>query len=379
MTENVRDLLAKLRAADEPQLSAFRPDSEGQNTVLRNLPCGILVRDAEEGIVLEVNDYALDLFGVQRFALVGQTLASCNLAMEFTEEGSISAPGQPAMCNIRDAGGVSIPVLTFRRRIRISGRKADVMVLIDSTLLGGKRTAEVSFNLFRRALSESSTPFILALISGEALERDLLISETGGVLPDELNGNASPGKSVSELFSPVNAARIVENALMLSRNGGDKLIELRDCSPMKLFTDPGGQVLITFPVECEQKKSIRTKKSQLSSGIKRAVLYIVSKDADYSGKDMLGMLGFQVIEVESPASAQILLEETPGRFHFVVSDDFADDPDLIHVAEELERSGVGLVLLSDSDFPHGNGLKFVGIHPPPSINLLASAVSEITD
>ncbi len=67
MTEDVRDILAKLRAADEPQLSAFQPDTEGQNTILRNMPCGLIVRDADEGIILEVNDYALDLFGVQRF------------------------------------------------------------------------------------------------------------------------------------------------------------------------------------------------------------------------------------------------------------------------------------------------------------------------
>lgn len=378
MTENVRDLLAKLRAADEPQLSAFNPDAEGQNTILRNMPCGLIVRDAEDGTIIEVNDYSLDLFGVQRFVMVGQTLAGCGLSLSAGSDNSMSAPGQPTMGQIKDSSGVSIPVMTFRRRVRISGKKADIFVLVDSTLLGGKRTAEISFNLFRRALSESGVPFILASISGESLERDLLVTETGGELPDSLRDKVSPGKSISELFSPVNAARIVENAIILSKNGGEKLIELRDCSPMKLYTDPAGQVLISFPRESGQGKSIRTKKSLLSSGIRRAVLYIASPDSDYSGKDMLGMIGFQVVEVDSPSSAVIIIEENPGRFHFVVSDDFTDDPDLISVGVELERAGIGLVLVSNSDFTHGKDLKLVKVPPPLSINILASAVSEVS-
>lgn len=378
MTENVRDLLAKLRAVDEPQLSAFRPDAEGQNTILRNMPCGLVVRDSEEGIVLEVNDYALDLFGVQRFTMVGQTLTSSGLHLETGDDSSLSAPGQPTIGMIRDSSGVSIPVLTFRRRIRISGRKADILILVDSTLLGGKRTAEISFNLFKRALSESDTPYILARISGESLQRDLLVTETGGELPSDLRGRVSPGISVSDLFSPVNAARIVENSIILSKNGGEKRIELRDCCAMKLFTDPGGQVLVTFPSDTANK-TIRTKKSQLSSGIRRSVLYITSPEADYSGKEMLQMIGFQVLEVESPSSAAILIEENPGRFHFVVSDDFTDDPDLITVGVELERAGIGLVLVSNSNFTHGEDLKLVSIPPPLSINLLASAVSEVSD
>jgi hypothetical protein len=378
MSDNVRDILAKLRAADEPQLSAFRPDSEGQNTILRNLPCGMLVIDSEDSVVLEVNDYALDLFGVQRFAVVGQALRSSGISITANSENGISAPGQPSIGHITDSGGVSIPVLVFQRRIRITGRKADVIVLVDSTLLGGNRTAEVSFNLFKRALAESETAWLFARVSGQALERDLLICETGGELPEGIQGKARAGTSVSDLFSPGSAARIVENAIILSGNGGEKILELKDCPRLKLYADPGGQILITFPAESEQKKAFRTTKGQLSSGIRRAVLYIAAEDNGNSGKDMLQMLGFQVIEVESPGSACILIEENPGRFHFVVSDDFTEDPDMISVAVELERSGIGLVLVAGSDFKHGEELKLVRISPPLSINLLASAVSQVS-
>jgi PAS domain-containing protein len=378
MSESVRDILARLRTVDEPQLSAFRPDAEGQNTILRNLPCGLIVRDAEEGLVVEVNDYALDLFGVQRFSVIGQTLSRAGLSVDVREDSGLTAPGKPVTAHIRDSSGATIPVLLFQRRIRISGKKADIMLFVDSTLLGGSRSAEVSFNMFKRALAESETAFIFARVTGEALERDLTVSETGGPLPEEIAAKAVPGASVSDLFPPVGAARLVENAIILSKNGGEKVLELRDTRKMKLYAEPGGYVLITFPAECEEKKALRAKKSQLSSSIKRAVLYIADPDSDRSGIDMIQMIGFQIIEVESPSSAHILLEESPGRFHFVISEDFTDDPDLISVAVELERSGVGMILIADSDFSHGDQLRLVRIPPPLSINLLASAVSEVS-
>ncbi len=52
------------------------------------MPCGLIVRDADEGIILEVNDYALDLFGVQRFSIVGQSLNKISLSMETGDENS---------------------------------------------------------------------------------------------------------------------------------------------------------------------------------------------------------------------------------------------------------------------------------------------------
>jgi len=380
MSDTVREILARLRTADEPQLSAFLPDSEGQNTILRNLPCALIVRDAVEGIVLELNDYALDLFGVQRFNIIGKTLGHMNTAIELNSDSAITAPGKPALGHIKDSGGVSIPVLLLQHRIRMTDRKVDVILAIDSTLLGGSRTAEISFNLFRRALSESGSAFIFARITGDSMAQDLLISEIGGELPAEIREKALPGASVADLFSPVNAARVVENAIVLSRNGGEKKLELKKCRPMKMFADPGGQVLITFPAECDERKSIRAKTSQLSSGVRRAVLHIASGESEQnSGKEMLQMIGFQVLQVESPSSAHIILEESPGRFHFVVCEGFTDDPDLVSVANELEHSGLGLVLVANEDFNYSGNLKIVQIPPPLSINLLASAVSQVSE
>jgi hypothetical protein len=380
MSDTVREILARLRAADEPQLSAFLPDSEGQNTILRNLPCALIVRDAEEGIILELNDYALDLFGVQRFNIIGKTLGQMNAAIEIKTETTLTAPGKPALGHIKDTCGVSVPVLILQRRIRISERNVDVILAIDSTLLGGSRAAEVSFNLFKRALAESGTAFIFARITGDAMARDLLVSETGGELPSEIKEKALQGSSVSDLFSPVNAARIVENAIILSRNGGEKKLELKKSTSLKMFADPGGQVLITFPVESVEKKTVRTKTSELSSGVRRAVLHIASGETEQSsGKEMLQMIGFQVIQVDSPSSAHIILEESPGRFHFVVCEGFTDDPDLMNVASELENSGLGLVLVTQDDFNYSGNLKIVKISPPLSINLLASAVSQVSE
>jgi hypothetical protein len=379
MSETVRELLAQLRISDEPQLSAFLPDAEGQNVILRNLPCALIVLDSDEGIVLELNDYALDVLGIQRFTLIGKTLNSVGLAIDMNVESAAAAPGKPAQGFIKDSSGVSIPVLILRRRVRLSGRKADIILSIDSTLIGGSRTAAASFDLFRRALSETGTAYIFARVSGSALERDLLVVESGGELSSEIAGKSASGSSISEMFTPVNAAKVVENAIILSRNGGEKMLELNKCSPLKMYADSGGQILMVFPPEDKERKTIRTISSQLSSSIRRTVLYIASSaSARNAGKEMLAMIGFHVTEMDSPSSAQIVFDENPGRFHFVVCEEFTEDPDLGALIAELEIAGVGMVLVTDEEFEHGEDLRLAKISPPLSINLLASAVSQVS-
>ena len=379
MSENVRELLAQLRISDEPQLSAFLPDAEGQNVILRNLPCALIVQDSDEGVVLELNDYALDLFGVQRFSLIGKTLKSIGLSMDINSESTMTSPGSPAQGSIKDSSGTSIPVLILQRRIRLSGRKADVILSIDSTLLGGSRTVETSFNLFKRAFAESKTAYVFSKIVGGALERDLQVVEFGGDLPEEISEKILTGSSISDVFSPVNAARVVENAIILSRNGGEKLLELKKCRPLKMYANPEGQILFIFPPEDCEKKALRAKTTQLSSGMQRSVLYIASSaSARNAGKGMLEMIGFHVTDMESPSTARIILDENPGRFHFVVCEEFADDPDLPDLAFELEKAGIGLVIVTDEDFEYEGDLKIVKFAPPVSINLLASAVSQVS-
>lgn len=380
MSETVRELLAQLRVSDEPQLSAFLPDPEGQNVILRNLPCALIVLDSDEGVVLELNDYALDLFGVQRFTLIGKTLKSVGISMDVNSESAAASPGNPSQGFIKDSSGVSVPVLLLQRRVRLSGLKADVILIIDSTLIGGSRTAEASFDLFKRALSETKTAYIFARTTGGALERDLQVVEFGGDLPSEMAGKVIAGKSISDVFTPVNAARVVENAIILSKNGGEKKLELKQCRPLKMYADPGGQVLIVFPPENDERKTIRAITSQLSSGMKRTVLYIASSaTARNSGKEMLEMIGFHVTEMESPSSAQIILDENPGRFHFVVCEEYADDPDLLALAVDLDSSGIGLVLVTNDEFTYSGDLRLMKLAPPLSINLLASAVSQVSD
>ncbi len=380
MSENVRELLAQLRISDEPQLSAFLPDAEGQNVILRNLPCALIVQDSDEGVVLELNDYALDLFGVQRFSLIGKTLKSIGLLMDINRDSTLTSPGSPAQGSIKDSSGTSIPVLILQRRVRLSGRKADVILSIDSTLLGGSRTAEASFDLFKRAFSESKTAYVFSKIVGGALERDLEVVEFGGDIPEELSEKIVAGSSISDAFTPVNAARVVENAIILSRNGGEKLLELKKCQPIKMYANPVGQVLLIFPPEDCEKKAIRAKTTQLSSGMQRSVLYIASSvSARNAGKGMLEMIGFHVTDMESPSTARIILDENPGRFHFVVCEEFTDDPDLPDLAFELERAGIGLILVTNQEFVHEGNLKIVKFAPPVSINLLASAVSQVNN
>ena len=378
MSESVRELLSQLRISDEPQLSAFLPDQEGQNIILRNLPCALLVREADEGIVLELNDYAQDLFGEQRLALIGKTLKSAGLSLKFSKEEVSASPGKPIQGLLKDSSKASIPVLLLQQRIRINGSKADVIIIIDSTLLNS-RTAAPSFDLFKRALTESKTAFIFASIVGSILARDVSVKEYGGDLPEVFKDKIKAGISVSELFSPVNAARIVENAIILSKNGGEKNLELKKCGPLKMFADTFGQLLITFPPESAERKTVRATVNSLSAGMRRTVLYIASSEtARNSGKEMLEMIGFHVTDVESPSSARIILEDSPGRFHFMVCEEFTEDPDLFNLINELETAGIGLILVSNESFENKNYQNLVKLPHPLGINLLASAVSKVT-
>lgn len=379
MSETVGELLAKLRISDKPQLSAFMPDAEGQNLILRNLPCAMVVLDSDEGVVLELNDYAEDLLGVKRLALVGKTVKSLGLSLDINSDSAISSPGNPAQGYIKDSNGISIPVLMLQRRVRLSGRKADIILIIDSTLIGGSRTAEASFDLFKRALSETKTAYIFARVTGGSLERDLQVVEFGGDLPSVIGEKMLAGSSISDALSPISAARVVENAIILSKNGGEKEFQLKECRPLKMYADPSGQVLLVFPAENTERKTIRTISSQLSSTMKRTVLYVASSaSARNAGKDMLELIGFHVTEVESPSSAQIIFDENPGRFYFVVCEEFTDDPDLLALAGDIDTSGLGLVLVTDEDFAYTGNLKIAKVSPPLSINLLASAVSQVS-
>ncbi len=379
MSETVRELLAQLRVSDEPQLSAFLPDSEGQNVVLRNLPCALIVLDSGNNTVLELNDYALDLFGIQRYSLIGKTLKSVGLSMNNNSESSTSSPGKPCTGSIKDSSSASIPVLFLQRQVRLSGQKADIILIIDSTLIGGSRTAQGSFDLFKRAISETKTAYIFAKVTGGALERDLQVVQFGGDLPADVKDKVQVGLSISDVFSPVNAARVVENAIILCRNGGEKKLSLKECRPLKMYADPTNQVLLVFPEEDVEKKNIRAISNQLSSAMKRTVLYIASSaSARNSGKDMLEMIGFHVTELDSPASAQIVFEENPGRFHFVLCEEFTEDPDLFSLIRDLKNAGIGLIQVTDDDFQFDIDLKIVKIAPPLSINLLASAASKVT-
>ncbi|MCK5786583.1 MAG: hypothetical protein KAH54_08490 [Candidatus Sabulitectum sp.] len=379
MGETVQELLAKLRVSDEPQLSAFLPDPEGQNVILRNLPCALLVLDTNEGIVLELNDYALQLFGVDRFAVIGKTLRSAGITVEMNSDSAMTSPGNPSRGSVKDSNGVPIPVLVFQHKVRLTGRNADVILIIDSTLIGGSRTAEASLDLFKRVLVASGTNFIFASITGGALERDLQVIETGGEIPEAIREKTIPGASISDIFSPVNAARVVEDALILSEDGGEKALKLKECTPFVMYADKGNRVLMVYPAVTEKKKVIRTKTSSLSSSMKMTVLYIASSaSARKSGKEMLEMIGFHVTEVESPASGQIIFDENPGRFHFVVCEEFTDDPDLLGLAGEMENAGTGLVLVTNEDFDYLDDMKIAKLSPPLSINLLASAVSKVS-
>ena len=96
--DKLKDILNELRLRATPALLAFMPDEENQNIMLRNLPAAVLIKDSSYAIILEANDYALELFGVERKLLIGSTLSDlCGYPMVSTSDSRTGLPSRQSM------------------------------------------------------------------------------------------------------------------------------------------------------------------------------------------------------------------------------------------------------------------------------------------
>lgn len=379
MNERAEKLLGYLRAFDDPTLITFTPDPEGINLLLRNIPASVFVRDVQTGRLLFMNDQAADLFGVQPQDVVGGTLADSGMGI--TPEGKAGLTGAVRGV-LRDSGGARIKVMVFSRKVEIRGSTAEICLVIDATLFRGEndREAETGLGIFRHALVEGGTAYIYTEIAGSVIERDMIVLETGGVLPGSLQGKVKPGCSISELFPPVEAARLVETAISLGSEQSAKDLELRGGMHIRLLSGGGSRAMLVFPSQRDREAPsdrVQAKTGKLSATIRRTVLNI-DPAGDSTAEGMLRMLGFTAVSVDSVASALILLEETPDRFLFVLLEQ-ENPPEFPNLVDHLLKTGTGLLAVSSTDVPPDtpDDLKFVQVPSPLGINSLASAVSKV--
>ncbi len=377
MNERVEKILGYLRAFDDPTLITFTPDSEGINLILRNIPAAVFLRDAQSGQVLFMNDQAADYFGMPVKDIVGRTLA--DIGMGITPEGKAGLSGA-VRAVLRDSAGARVKVLFFSRMVEIRGKSSEIVLVIDATLFrtDGASESDTGLVIFRRALVESGTAYIYTEIAGSAIERDMIVLETEGSLPPFLQGKVKPGCSISELFPPVEAARLVETAISISTESTSKDVELRGDVSVRIVAGGGNNAMLVFP--CRKtgealSNRVQARTGKLSATIRRTVLSI-DPTGDSTAEGMLGMLGFTAVCVDSVASALILLEETPERFLFVLLEQ--ENPlEFDSLMDHLMRTNTGLVAVSSDETPPDtpDNLKFAQIPAPLGINSLASAVS----
>ncbi len=379
MNERAEKLLGYLRAFDDPTLITFTPDHEGMNLLLRNIPAAVFVRDAQSGQVLFMNDQAADILGVSMKEALGKTLADSGTGI--TPEGKAGLSGA-VRGTLRDTAGARVKVLSFSRRVDLRGRTAEIVMIIDATLFRGEVSGEAEAGLaaFRRALAESGTAYLFAEIVGSTIERDLIVLETGGVLPAFLQGKTKPGCSISELFPPVEAARLVETALAMGSDSETRDITLRGGVELRLIGGGGHRALMVFSGGREKESApnrVQAKTGTLSATIRRTVLSI-DPGGDSAAEGMLRMLGFTSVSVDSVASGMILLEETPERFLFVLLEQ-DNPPEFGNLAAQLLKTGTGLIVVSSGSAPPDTPeeLKFAQVPAPLGINSLASAVSQV--
>lgn len=386
--EKLQEILDSLRVSDNPSLLAFLPDEENQNTLLRNLPAAVLIRDCVDAIILEANDYALRLFGTERQLLMGSSLSDLGLSIHFFDApSSSSASGNPRKARITDSQGVEVPCFVFSRKIEISGKQADLFIILDRTMLGsGEDSSQASrYSIMKRCLGVLSQGYIMAEIAGVSDEQDLIVIEVSDKLPAKLKKSpVRVGESITNIFSPFEAAQIVETAISSSDSGELRTCEVESVGRIEIFPGSSSLVLLSFAVEyvLADADQIVISETPSSSAAVKTVLFLSSDTQDIdSGSDMLRMLGFAVATHSSPAQALKDYRQSPDRFLFLMADIEAIQSDMKELITELHTGGKHMILACNTeihdpkDIPHG--FKLVYVRKPYGINDIAAAVSEV--
>jgi CheY-like chemotaxis protein len=387
--DKLQDILNELRLRTDPALLAFLPDEENQNLMLRNLPAAVLIRNSDDSIILEANDYTLKLFGVERKLLIGSTLSDLGLSIHFHDPPSSSqVSGDPRNARVIDSQGVEIPAIVFDRKIDISGKHADLFIIVDGTLLGASPEASPvpRYSILKSYLNVLSQGYIMVEITGTSTEQDLIILETSENLPASISQPVQTGESISKVLPQGEAARLVEEAIEASRTGRIRAFESKASGRIDVFPGEASLVLLCFGSEKEEteeeKDHIITTESSLSSSVVKTVLLLAPENLSReSGSEMLRMLGFVVVDATSPGQALEQINSEPDRFLFVLADLESVQPETIELMKVLASANKHLILagsdlIKDSkDIPHGK--KVVYLLKPYGINDLASAISEI--
>jgi CheY-like chemotaxis protein len=386
--DRLRDLLDNLRVTTDPSLLAFLPDEENQNLLLRNLPAAVLIRDSGDAMILEANDYALKLFGVERKLLVGSTLSDLGLSIHFHDAPSSSqVSGDPRNARITDSQGVDIPAIVFDRKIDLGNRQADLYIIVDGTMMGGSQdNSQIPrYGILKSYLGSRGNGYLMTEAAGSATEQDLVVVEASEKLPGGL-GRVRIGESIAEVFPRGEAVRLVEAALEASADGEARVFDSKTAGRIDIFPGRSSLVLLSFEREQEaeetEKDHIVTRESSLSSSVVKTVLLLspdsVSRD---STAEMLRMLGFSLVEVASPGEALKEVSDTPERFLFVFADLESVQPETIELMNVLEGARRHLILAGNDLIKSGKdvpaGVKLVCLRKPYGINDVASAVSEV--
>jgi hypothetical protein len=387
--DRLQDILNDLRIRSDPALLAFLPDEENQNIMLRNLPAAVLIRDSGDAIILEANDYALKLFGVERKLLIGSTLSDLNLSIRFQDPRSASqVSGDPRNAEVTDSQGVEIPAIVFDRKVDIAGRQADLFIIVDGTMMGSSADSSQipRYSMLKDYLSALSKGYLMVEAAGSSTEQDLLIVEASANLPSELTGPVKVGESISTVLPQGEAARLVEEALESTRSGEVRAFESKVAGRIDVFPGQGSLVLLCFGAdpgtEEIEKDHIITKESSLSSSVVKTVLLYSPDSAEReSGSEMLKMLGFAIIEANTCSEVMEQVTGEPERFLFVFAELESIEPETTDLMQALADAGKCLILAgndlikSSKDVP--SGVKIVCLRKPYGINDLAAAVSEV--
>jgi hypothetical protein len=113
---------------------AFVRDLEGRNALLRSIPLPVIVTDSSTGIVLELNDSALSLLGVQRESVLEKTPAEAGIDLVVDFSSGARTGSKASVAIVTDSAGARIACRLFSTQVDVGRRRVMISVLLDATL-----------------------------------------------------------------------------------------------------------------------------------------------------------------------------------------------------------------------------------------------------
>ncbi len=144
-------------------------DQDGISVLFRSIPVAVMVSDSSTGMVIEMNDACLDLFGTTRAEVLGRTLVEAGLSF-VVDMGRQGRSLKSAEATVGDSAGARVTCRLYTASAVIDKVRVVVSVLLDSqmekSIRGFNRSDRAPAGMERRSAGARKPLALLLLLKG---------------------------------------------------------------------------------------------------------------------------------------------------------------------------------------------------------------------